>query len=150
MLDPALRLGTSTPGADPSGDYARAVFARAEAVRPGARAALEGRALTLTGGPSSPAPPPGRSVYAWHVAEGRADLFLGYCNVGREAAAELPGLRLLELPDALSVGADYGLAVLSPRFEAGRLAMFLLSPPGQAVLAGHGFTPVAAPRAPRP
>jgi molybdate transport system substrate-binding protein len=28
MLDPAVRLGTSTPGADPGGDYAWAVFAR--------------------------------------------------------------------------------------------------------------------------
>lgn len=38
MLDPAIRLGTSTPRADPAGDYAFALFARAESVRPGARA----------------------------------------------------------------------------------------------------------------
>ena len=30
MLDPAVRLATSTPGADPGGDYAWAVFARAD------------------------------------------------------------------------------------------------------------------------
>src|SRR5215471_3096942 len=41
LLDPAVRLATSTPGADPGGDYAWAVFARAEAIRTGARAALE-------------------------------------------------------------------------------------------------------------
>ena len=150
MLDPALKLGTSTPRADPSGDYAWAVFARAEAVRPGAKVALEGKALTLTGGPSSPQAPAGRSVYAWHLAEGRADLFLGYCNVGREAASQLPGLRMLPLPDAISVGADYGLTVLSPRPEAARLAMFFLSPRGQTILARHGFTPVAAPQETRP
>lgn len=146
MLDAALRLGTSTPGADPSGDYAWAVFARAEAMRPGARAVLTGKALMLTGGPSSPQPPAGRSAYAWHLAEDRADLFLGYCNTGREAAAQLPGTRLLDLPERLTVGADYGLAVLSSRVEASRLALFLLSPLGQAILARHGFTPVTAPQ----
>jgi ABC-type molybdate transport system substrate-binding protein len=33
MLDPAVRLGTSTPGADPSGDYASEVFRKADAIR---------------------------------------------------------------------------------------------------------------------
>jgi len=50
LLDPAVRLATSTPGADPGGDYAFAVFARAEAVRTGARAALAAKALKLYGG----------------------------------------------------------------------------------------------------
>jgi len=49
LLDPAVRLATSTPGADPSGDYAWAVFARAEAIRTGARAALEAKAQQLYG-----------------------------------------------------------------------------------------------------
>ena len=39
MLDPALRLGASTPRADPAGDYAFALFWRVEAVRLGARGA---------------------------------------------------------------------------------------------------------------
>jgi len=50
LLDPAVRLATSTPGADPGGDYAFAVFARAEAIRAGARAALEAKAQQLYGG----------------------------------------------------------------------------------------------------
>jgi molybdate transport system substrate-binding protein len=50
MLDPGVKLGTSTPGSDPSGDYAWALFAKAEALRPGAKAALEGKALKLAGG----------------------------------------------------------------------------------------------------
>ena len=60
MLDPAVKLGTSTPKADPAGDYAFEVFAKAEAVKPGAKAALEAKALQLTGGPTSP-PSPVRS-----------------------------------------------------------------------------------------
>ena len=48
MLDPAVKLGTSTPKADPSGDYAFEVFAKAEKLKPGANAALEKKALQLT------------------------------------------------------------------------------------------------------
>ena len=51
MLDPTVRLATSTPKADPSGDYAFALFAKADAVKPGARSTLEVKALQLTGGP---------------------------------------------------------------------------------------------------
>ena len=40
MLDPAIKLGTSTPNSDPSGDYAFEVFRKADAMRPGARAVL--------------------------------------------------------------------------------------------------------------
>ena len=47
-----MKLGTSTPKADPSGDYAFEVFRKAEAIKPGAQAALEKKALQLTGGPS--------------------------------------------------------------------------------------------------
>jgi ABC-type molybdate transport system substrate-binding protein len=41
MLDPTVKLGTSTPKADPSGDYAFEVFRKADAISPGAQAALE-------------------------------------------------------------------------------------------------------------
>lgn len=51
MLSDEMRLGTSTPLADPSGDYASALFDRAEAVRPGATVALKDKAMQLTGGP---------------------------------------------------------------------------------------------------
>jgi len=34
MLDPNVKLGTSTPKADPSGDYAFEVFRKAETIRP--------------------------------------------------------------------------------------------------------------------
>jgi ABC-type molybdate transport system substrate-binding protein len=76
MLDPAVKLGTSTPKADPSGDYAFEVFRRAESIKPGAQAALEKKALQLTGNADSAKPPAGRAVYGWHVAERRADIFL--------------------------------------------------------------------------
>ncbi len=58
LLDPAVRLGTSTPKADPSGDYAWLVFERIEQQgRKGAFQQLAAKALQLTGGPNSPPPP---------------------------------------------------------------------------------------------
>ena len=48
MLDPGVKLGTPTPRADPSGDYAFEVFRKADAIRPGARAVLKKLALQLT------------------------------------------------------------------------------------------------------
>ena len=51
MLDPNVKLGTSTPRADPSGDYAWEVFRKADKLKPGAFAALEKKALQLAGGP---------------------------------------------------------------------------------------------------
>jgi molybdate transport system substrate-binding protein len=142
MLDPAVRLGTSTPKADPSGDYAWEVFRRAEAVRPGSRERLEAKALELTGNPELPQPPADRNVYAWHFAENRADLFLGYCTNAKAFETDLPGARTIELPPELAVGAEYGLTVLeataAPR-AAAALAFYILSNDGQRILRKHGF-----------
>jgi molybdate transport system substrate-binding protein len=140
-------LGTSTPRADPSGDYAWEVFRRAEALRPGSQARLEAKARTLVGGPTSPPPPPDRSVYGQLLAERQADLFLTYCTNAAQAARETPGLVVVPLPPPLAVGADYGLTVLGEAREerASRLVSFILSPAGQAILARHGFTAPTAP-----
>jgi molybdenum ABC transporter molybdate-binding protein len=142
MLDPAIKLGTSTPKADPSGDYAFEVFRKAEAIKPGAQAALEKKALQLTGNAASAAASVGRAVYGWHVAEGRADIFLAYCTATREAQQQNPDQQIMQLPDALAVGADYGLTVIagaSPAAE--QFAQFIVSPAGQKILTSHGFAP---------
>jgi molybdenum ABC transporter molybdate-binding protein len=139
MLRDDVKLATSTPKADPSGDYAWDVFRKADTIRPGAFAALEKKALQLTGGANSLVPPAGRAVYGWHIAEGRADIFLNYCTAAT-VAKENPGQHVVALPEALSVGADYGLTVMhDATVDAYRFAMFILSVEGQAVLARHGF-----------
>src|SRR5690625_3107810 len=111
MLDPSIRVGTSTPKADPSGDYAWESFARADEVQAGARETLEGKAMTLTGGPDSPRPPEGRNTYAWVMDEGQADIFLTYCTNAVIAQKEVPALQIVALPEELAVGADYGMTV---------------------------------------
>jgi ABC-type molybdate transport system substrate-binding protein len=147
LLDPEVRVGTSTPKADPSGDYAWQLFERAEAVRTGSLAALDQKALQLTGGPDSAKPPAGRNQYAWVMDEQRADIFLTYCTNAVLAQRELPDLQVLSIPANLAVGADYGLIVRADSAPEGwRLALFILSPQGQEILAGYGFAAAAVPR----
>ncbi len=90
MLDPKVRLATSTPHADPAGDYARAIFAKAEALRPGARAALEAKALQLVGGPDTPPLVAGRGAVQGIFLANRADMFLGYCSGSESVRKEVP------------------------------------------------------------
>ena len=128
--------------ADPSGDYAWEVFRKAETLKAGSFAALEKKALQLTGNSASATPPAGRAVYGWHVAEGRADIFLAYCTATREAKGQNPDQQIVELPDNLTVGADYGLTVIAGASSAAeRFAQFIVSPAGQKILIGYGFAP---------
>jgi molybdate transport system substrate-binding protein len=147
MRDPSVKLGTSTPRADPSGDYAWEVFRKADRLRPGAFAALDAKALRLTGGANAPVAPPGRTIYGTLVAEGKADVFLTYCTNAREAQTQNPGQQVVPLPAELAVGADYGLTVVggaSP--QAYQFAIFVLSVDGQRILAKHGFAAPALPQ----
>ena len=140
MLDPQIRLGTSTPKADPSGDYAWQVFRRADRSNPGACVVLEGKALQLTGGPSSASSTQGRSIYGELVAQGVADIFLTYCTNAHAARRENPSQQIVQLPEALAVGAEYGLTVIKTALAPARnFAEFVLSEQGQRTLAKHGF-----------
>lgn len=144
LLDPAIRLGTSTPKADPSGDYAFELFERIEqtgAGPAGSAKTLAAKALQLTGGPNSPAPPPaGRNIYGQLVAEGQADLFLTYCTNAAAAHRHQPGLQVIEIPAAINVGADYGVAVRAGALaQAAVFADQLIGGAGQAALRSAGF-----------
>ena len=140
LLRADMRLGTSTPQADPSGDYAWELFRRAEQVRPGAFARLEAKALQLTGGPTSPKAPPGRGTYAWVMAEGRADVFLTYCTNAVSAQREVPALQVVQVPPELQVAAAYGLTVRRGAPQAALdFAQTLMAEPAQRVLRRLGF-----------
>jgi molybdenum ABC transporter molybdate-binding protein len=142
MLDPKVKLATSTPKADPAGDYAFEAFEKAEKIKSGAAEKLKKKALRLTGGPNSPPPPKDRNVYGKLVADGEADIFLTYCTNAIVAQRENPGQQVVALPEQLAVGADYGLTVIvgtSP--NAAKLASFILAAEGQKILAKHGFAP---------
>ena len=141
LLRTDVRLGTSTPKADPSGDYAWELFRRAEQVRPGASARLEAKALQLTGGPTSPKAPPGRGTYAWVMAEGQADVFLTYCTNAVSAQREVPALQVVQVPPELQVAAAYGLTVRRGVHPAAQdFARALMAEPAQRVLRRLGFS----------
>ncbi|MDO9166691.1 MAG: molybdate ABC transporter substrate-binding protein [Rhodoferax sp.] len=142
MLRPEVRVGTSTPKADPSGDYAWALFRKADRVQPGAYAKLDAKALKLTGGADSPRPPAGRSFYAWAMDQGQADVFLTYCTNAVAAQKEVVRLKVVEIPPELQVGAAYGLTVRSDApLAVSVFAQSLLAPPAQAVFKRFGFGP---------
>ena len=140
MLQPQVRLGISTPKADPAGDYAWALFQKADALQAGATARLEAQALQLTGGAQSAQAPAGRNTYAWVMEQNRADVFLTYCTNAVAARAEVPSLQVVAVPEALQVGAAYGLTVRAGApAQAQAFAQAVLQPPAQAVLRRLGF-----------
>jgi ABC-type molybdate transport system substrate-binding protein len=143
LLDPAVRLATSTPGADPGGDYAWAVFARAEAVQAGAGAALEAKAQQLYGGGvKTPPLVPGKGAVEGVFLSDRADVGLTYCSGAPAVVREVPGLVVVPLPPELSVGPAYGMVLLNTKPLTLRFATFVMSEGGQATMKAHGFDPV--------
>jgi ABC-type molybdate transport system substrate-binding protein len=144
LLDPAVRLATSTPGADPSGDYAWAVFARADTIHPGARAVLEAKAQKLLGGGAkTPLLVPGKGAVEGIFLSDRADVVLAYCSGAPAVAREVQDLAAVPLPPDLAVGPAYGMVLLNVKPVTLRFAAFVMSEAGQAVLKAHGFDPVA-------
>lgn len=145
LLDADVKVGTSTPKADPSGDYAFEMFERIEksgAAPAGAADRLKAKALQLTGGPNSPAPPADRNVYGALIGTGQADVFITYCTNAAIARKEVPQLQSLPVPEAINVSASYGLVMLEPASEgARRFVAFVLGASGQRRLAEFGFLP---------
>lgn len=142
MLNPRVRVGSSTPKADPSGDYSWELFRKADTVKAGSYAVLDAKALKLTGGPDSPQPPAGKGAYAWAMENDRADVFLLYCTNAVTTLKEVPALKLqmIEIPANLKIGAAYGLTVnknATPAAQA--FAQHLLSTPAQATFKSFGF-----------
>ena len=135
MLNEGTRLGTSTPKADPAGDYAFALFEKS-----GHADALKAKALQLTGGPDSASPPEGRNAYAWVLDSDQADLFLTYCTNAVLAKKEVPDLQIVHDPRKPFSGGRLWTdrAERAPE-GAQALADYILSPEGQAVLADYGF-----------
>lgn len=142
LLRPDVRVGTSTPKSDPSGDYTWVLFHKADSLQAGAYDKLDAKALKLVGAVDSPKPPEGRIAYGWIMDQGQADVFLTYCTNAVAARSEVPRLKVVQLPPNLQVGAAYGLAVRSDAsLPAAVFAQWLLTAPAQAVFQRFGFGP---------
>jgi molybdate transport system substrate-binding protein len=144
LLDPAVRVGSSTPKADPSGDYTWMMFERAEKLRTGSFNALATKALQLVGGPNSAPAPRDRTAYGKLMEERAADVFLTYCTNALLAQREVPKLVMVQLPDALAVQAVYGMVLMrGAKPQAAQLRDFVLGAEGQAILEKYGFSRIA-------
>jgi molybdenum ABC transporter molybdate-binding protein len=146
LLDPGVKLGTSTPKADPSGDYTWAMFHRAEAMRPGSYEILSGKAQQIVGGASNSAPADGKDPIVAALAAGKIDLMISYCSGAKWRLSQMAELQVAEVPREIATGPEYGLAVLKgagPR--AADFALFILSPDGQQILSRYGFAPIGLP-----
>jgi ABC-type molybdate transport system substrate-binding protein len=149
LLQPEIRIGTSTPGADPSGDYTWELFHKVDRVRPGAFYILSKKAQQLFGGPTNSAPVNGRSPALVALDEKRIDLFISYCSGAQQAAKEASTYKSVALPPQLVVGAEYGLTVSrKAQPAAADFALYLVSPAGQRSLQAFGLVPVALPASP--
>jgi molybdenum ABC transporter molybdate-binding protein len=142
LLRADVRVGSSTPKSDPSGDYTWALFRKADGVQTGAYARLDAKTLKLAGAADSPKPPDGISAYGWLMDQGRADVFLTYCTNAVAAQKEVPRLKVVQVPPELQVAAAYGLTLrLGASPSATALAQALLAPPAQEVFRRFGFAP---------
>lgn len=143
LLDPAVRIATSTPGSDPLGTYSWQVFARADALKPGARATLEAKAKKLVGG-GEKTPPlvPGKGAVEGIFLSDQADVMLIYCSAVQAIQRELPSLTSIKLPATLTVEPADGMVILDSKPVALRFVAFVMSEEGQATLRNHGFEPV--------
>lgn len=142
MLAKDVRLKTGPPVADPGGDYAWAIFDRIDAQRPGSGAILKEKAqasMSLSAAPTAP----NQSPYATLFESGKIDMVITYCSHTTNLEKEVPGITSLVVPPQLDPHPVYGLAVLSEKPAALRLALFLLSEKGQAIIARQGLLPIA-------
>lgn len=146
MLAKDVRLKTSTPVADPAGDYAWAIFDRIEALRPGSGAILKEKAQASMSLSAAPAKP-GQSPYVALFESGKVDMAITYCSHTAGLEKDVPELTSLVVPPQLDPHPVYGLAVLSNKPAALRLALFLLSEKGQAIIARAGLVPLVEPSA---
>jgi molybdate transport system substrate-binding protein len=121
MLDATVKLGTSTPGADPAGDYTWQMFRKLDAIKPGAYAALDAKALKLVGASVNASQT--QAPYAALLSEGKADVFVTYCTNAAEAANKVSGITWQAMPDEIDVAATYGIAIAA---NAAPLAMDFL------------------------
>jgi ABC-type molybdate transport system substrate-binding protein len=141
LLAANTRVKTSTPVADPSGDYAWSIFDRIDAMRPGSGARLKEKAQAMMSVTAEPASPSQSAAAALFVAR-RIDLSITYCSASAALIQELPELSSLEVPATLDPHPVYGIAVLSDRPEVLRVVLFLLSEKGQAIIARNGLVPL--------
>ena len=139
LLGPALRLGTSTPGADPAGDYTWVLFRNIDKLRPGSYAKLDARAQKLTGAEVA-RDDQKDSPYVRLFQEKRADMFITYCTNAVATAKFVPGLSWARFGADVNVVGAYGIGATEAGGKiAEEFVALVMSTEGQAILEAYGF-----------
>jgi molybdate transport system substrate-binding protein len=139
LLDDAVVLGTSTPGADPSGDYTWEMFKKIDASRAGALARLDAKAKKLTGAEINPTE--SQAAYAKILLDKRADVFVSYCTNAKSAQKSSPNISFVEVPAAFNVVSNYSIGITPEAPESARnFLRFVLSERARSTLAALGFS----------
>ena len=126
---PGLRIGMSTPAADPSGDYALQLFDRLAQRAPQGDAELRKRTHIVTGGGEDTPIVHPDGVYVGVVQQDRVDLMLAYRTICLEACSKEPNLTYLTFPPDIEVRARFAAVfnVASPELGAA-LLHYLVGP----------------------
>ncbi|MFT4013971.1 MAG: substrate-binding domain-containing protein [Paracoccus sp. (in: a-proteobacteria)] len=140
LADPRWRIGMSTPGADPSGDYTAAFLDRLIATDPFRWRGLRDRCVSLYGAalPDGPAPPRSPAVEA--LCSRKADMLIAYATTAGRIAEALPGAKILPLPPEIALPTEICACVRSGAPDpARRLFEALQRPECATILRRHGF-----------
>jgi molybdate transport system substrate-binding protein len=145
LLDPGVHVGISPPKIDPLGDYTEQLFRLIDQLRPGSGAAIQSRAFILDTPPGVP-PPRSGDTDVDAILDKRVDAAIVYSSARDRYAWLLPDATVVQLPSELQIGPEYALAVLKDAHPAAQLlALTILSPEGQKIMAQRGFRPVTLP-----
>ena len=134
LLTAGLRIGTSTPHADPAGDYAQKLFDLTSRWGRQFLSILRAKSRALVGGEVS-----GKGAKTVTVKEvllsRKADVFLSYTSNAGNYPAE--SFRTLQIPTDEIVDARYGMLLMTSR--AAPLSRWLESQEALRLMAEAGF-----------
>lgn len=136
LLDPHLRLATSTPIADPGGDYTWQLFDLVEKRYPKQGEYLKQRALQLVGGEQSIVPK-GKIAAEYLLKEGYADVMVGYANY--QTYLQHCGLCCHLFPPEWNIKAIYAAVQLNENLATRQFFHFLTSADAAQIMYQHGF-----------
>ena len=142
LLGKNVRIKTSKPVADPSGDYAMAMFDLIEAARPGAGKSLRANAeaqMAVT----VPGVRPGQNATAALFEAKRVDVAVTYCSASADLLKDTHDLVRIAVPASFDPKPVFGMALLSTNPAAMRFALLLLSDVGQDAISASGLIPLA-------
>ena len=138
LFDESLRLATSTPIADPCGDYTWHLFELLEKAYPEPGRLLKQRAMPLVGGENSAVVIPKGEIASKYVLQNNhADMMIGYANYMHKLANE--NLRFHHFPPEFNIKATYSAAQLSENVITRLFFQFLMSDTAKRIMYQHGF-----------